>query len=88
LSERHGRHDWYLRMQIDDNKNFKEALTYIAKLQFQEAEKNLRNYGSALMQHLPSETTQFLKRLCTDYKPTNAPLITDTIMDGGDEVII
>ncbi len=35
----------------------------------------MRRYGAALMQKLPDETTQMLKRLCTDYSPDGAPLI-------------
>jgi len=86
LSERHGKHEWYLRMQIEDNKNYKEALEYITKLNFEEAEVSMRQYGSALMQRLPKQTTELLKRLCTDFKPSNAPLVTEDMIEGKDEV--
>ncbi len=48
---------------------------------------NMRKYGGSLMQRLPNETTQLLKRLCTDYRPDGAPLITTTrgLEDGEEE---
>jgi hypothetical protein len=38
---------------------------------FVQAESNLKQYGKVLMAEAPKETTDLLKRLCTDYKPTN-----------------
>ena len=75
LAERHGKHSWYLRMQVEDEGGHKEALDYIANLEFAQAEENLRLYGSALLRSLPDETTELLKLLCTDYKPKNAPIV-------------
>ena len=40
-----------------------------------QAEENMKKYGNILLQHAPKETTDFLKRLCTDYRPSNKPLV-------------
>lgn len=50
--------------------NYQEALQYIGKLPFDQAESNMKRYGKILMHHVPSETTELLKILCTDYRPT------------------
>jgi hypothetical protein len=40
-----------------------------------QAESNMRKYGNILLQNAPDESTQFLKKLCTDYRPSNKPLV-------------
>ena len=34
LAEKHNRHEWYLRIQLEDNKDYQKALEYIGKLEF------------------------------------------------------
>ena len=65
LAKKHGRHEWYLCMQIEDIKNYSDAIRYIGTLDFDDAELNMKKYGHALMQKLPDETTELLKILCT-----------------------
>lgn len=50
--------------------NYQEALRYIGKLPFEQAESNMKRYGKTLMHHIPEQTTQLLKGLCTDYQPS------------------
>lgn len=50
--------------------NYQEALHYIGKLPFEQAESNMKRYGKILMHHVPNETTELLKILCTDYRPS------------------
>lgn len=50
--------------------NYQEALQYIGKLPFEQAESNMKRYGKILMHHIPEQTTQLLKGLCTDYRPS------------------
>lgn len=40
-----------------------------------QAEKNVKRYGKVLMAEVPQETTELLKRLCTDYRPTDSQYI-------------
>lgn len=47
--------------------NYQEALRYIGKLPFEQAESNMKRYGKTLMHHIPEQTTQLLKGLCTNY---------------------
>lgn len=41
LSEKHRRHDWYLKIQLEDIKDFQEALSHISGLQFIEVGHSL-----------------------------------------------
>lgn len=70
LAKKHMEHDWYLKILLEDVKNYEKALAYIETLDFFEAEKNLKKYGKALVSELPEQTTKLLMRLCTDYHPT------------------
>ncbi|KAG8569456.1 hypothetical protein GDO81_014420 [Engystomops pustulosus] len=67
LAEKHAHHEWYLKIQLEDIKNFQEALQYIGRLPFPQAESNMKCYGKILMSHVPNETTQLLNDLCTDF---------------------
>ncbi|XP_074158430.1 vacuolar protein sorting-associated protein 11 homolog [Sminthopsis crassicaudata] len=69
LAENHAHHEWYLKVQLEDIKNYQEALQYIGKLPFEQSESNMKRYGKILMHHVPEQTTQLLKVLCTDYRP-------------------
>lgn len=70
LSEKYEQHDWYLRIQLEDIKDYRKALKYMKRLAFLEAESNLKTYGKTLVNNVPDETTELLKQLCTDYQPT------------------
>lgn len=35
----------------------------------------MKKYGNILIENVPNESTQFLKALCTDYRPSNKPLV-------------
>nr|CAD7456680.1 unnamed protein product [Timema tahoe] len=82
LAKKHGLHDWYLKIQIEDKENYKEALDYISCLEFEEAEANMKRYGNVLIQNAPEESTEFLKKLCTEYRPSNKPLVDVSMLDG------
>nr|CAD7202335.1 unnamed protein product [Timema douglasi] len=82
LAKKHGLHDWYLKIQIEDKENYKEALDYISCLEFEEAEANMKRYGNVLIQNAPEESTEFLKKLCTEYRPSNKPLVDVGMLDG------
>nr|XP_006822187.1 PREDICTED: vacuolar protein sorting-associated protein 11 homolog [Saccoglossus kowalevskii] len=82
LAEKHGQHDWYLKIQLEDIKDYTKALNYIGKLEFEEAESNLKKYGKILMNEVPHDTTELLKLLCTDYRPSDKPLVDPASMDG------
>ncbi|XP_078033958.1 vacuolar protein sorting 11 isoform X1 [Augochlora pura] len=82
LAQKHGQHEWYLRIQIEDKHEYKKALEYMATLEFEEAESNMKKYGNVLIENVPNESTQFLKSLCTNYRPSNKPLVDQEALDG------
>lgn len=61
LAANHKRHDWYLRIVIEDKKEFKQALEYIANLEFDDADMYMKKYGHKLIQNEPEESTNLLK---------------------------
>ncbi|KAL0946382.1 hypothetical protein HGRIS_012612 [Hohenbuehelia grisea] len=65
LAKKYERHEDYLRIQIEDTSNFKDALAYLRRLGPEAAESNLARYGRAMLASLPQETTQLLIDLCT-----------------------
>ncbi|XP_076184053.1 vacuolar protein sorting 11 [Ptiloglossa arizonensis] len=82
LAQKHGRHEWYLRIQIEDKQEYEKALEYIGTLEFEEAESNMKKYGNILIENVPNESTQFLKTLCTNYRPSNKPLVDQEALNG------
>ncbi|GFO24686.1 vacuolar protein sorting-associated protein 11-like protein [Plakobranchus ocellatus] len=71
LAEKHQKHEHYLKIQLEDIKDYQKALAYIGKLDFESAESNVKQYGKILMSQVPDEMTDLLKRLCTDYRPND-----------------
>ncbi|CAK1555893.1 unnamed protein product [Leptosia nina] len=82
LAANHNRHDWFLKMMIEDKKEYKQALDYIAELEFDDADCYMKKYGHKLIQHEPDESTDLLKLLCTDYKPRSRPLVDESSLAG------
>ncbi|KAJ8712181.1 hypothetical protein PYW07_005023 [Mythimna separata] len=82
LAANHKRHDWYLKMMLEDKKDYRRALDYIVELEFEDADLYMRQYGHRLIQHEPEESTRFLKLLCTDYKPRSKPLVDEASLSG------
>ncbi|CAG9857975.1 unnamed protein product [Phyllotreta striolata] len=72
LSKKHEKHDWYIKIQLEDHRRYAEVLDYIANLKFEEAEHYMRKFGTVLVENAPHESTRLLKKLCTDYKPAGA----------------
>ncbi|CAH1772502.1 unnamed protein product, partial [Owenia fusiformis] len=82
LAKKHSQHDWYLKIQLEDHKDYQEALEYIGKLEFEATENNVKKYGKILVSEVPQQTTDLLKRLCTDYKPSDKPLVDARTLEG------
>ncbi|GJQ72175.1 hypothetical protein Trydic_g3267 [Trypoxylus dichotomus] len=69
LARKHEKHDWYIKLLLEDHSKHVEAVEYIATLKFNDAELYMKKYGSILIQYAPQESTQFLQKLCTNYRP-------------------
>ncbi|KAG9036460.1 hypothetical protein FRB95_008758 [Tulasnella sp. JGI-2019a] len=65
LAKKYKRHEEYLRIQMEDAGNLKDALTYIRELGPEAAESNLVRYGRSMLSRLPDETTDMLIDLCS-----------------------
>ncbi|XP_063842053.1 vacuolar protein sorting-associated protein 11 homolog isoform X3 [Scylla paramamosain] len=81
LAARHGLHHHHLAILIDDKKDYSAALRYMATLELEEVKANVLRYGSVLLNHVPDETTELLISLCTDYKPSNSPIVKEGSLD-------
>lgn len=70
LAKKYKKHDWYLRIQLEDLDGVLCGMDYIARLPFQAAEENMRRYGKRLMSAYPDKATELLTSLCTDWIPS------------------
>ncbi|KAJ8936386.1 hypothetical protein NQ318_010793 [Aromia moschata] len=88
LAKKHKKHDWYIKLQIEDHQKYSDVIDYIGNLSFEDAENYMKKYGNILVENVPYESTQLLKRLCTNYKPNNAPLISENMISGNYDVTL
>ncbi|XP_017782805.1 PREDICTED: vacuolar protein sorting-associated protein 11 homolog [Nicrophorus vespilloides] len=65
LSKRHKKHDWYIKLLLEDHMKYTEVIEYLSSLETNQAEMYLKKYGQILIQNAPHEATQFLKNFCT-----------------------
>ncbi|CAM4872645.1 unnamed protein product [Rotaria socialis] len=63
LSAKYHRHDKHIKIQIENRKDYNEALNYIQTLKFDDGLQAFRNYGKTLIKEKPEKTTQLLKQL-------------------------
>ena len=82
LASSRGRHEWYLKILLEDSKDYEKALDYISTLPFSTAESNMMKYGKAMMSALPERTTSFLMSLCTFYVPQHNSEFVERPADG------
>jgi hypothetical protein len=69
LAQKHREHELYLKIQLEDGTDFKDALLYIASLEFEQAERFMREYGRKLLTASPDDTTTVLCALTTKWRP-------------------
>ncbi|KAE8676320.1 Vacuolar protein-sorting-associated protein 11-like protein [Hibiscus syriacus] len=68
VAKKAGRHEWYLKILLDDLGRYDEALQYISNLELSQAGVTVKEYGKILVEHKPAETINILMRLCTEDK--------------------
>ncbi|KAL5134350.1 Vacuolar protein-sorting-associated protein 11 [Glycine soja] len=66
VARKAGRHEWYLKILLEDLGSYEEALEYISSLESSQAGMTIKEYGKILIEHKPVETIQILIRLCTE----------------------
>ncbi|EST08049.2 Zinc finger, RING/FYVE/PHD-type [Kalmanozyma brasiliensis GHG001] len=65
LAKRYGEHREYLRIQIEDAKDYSDALLYVRGLEPEDAISTMSQYAKTLLAELPDETTELLIELCS-----------------------
>ncbi|KAK8588539.1 hypothetical protein V6N12_022969 [Hibiscus sabdariffa] len=68
VAKKAGRHEWYLKILLEDLGRYDEALQYISSLEPSQAGVTVKEYGKILVEHKPAETINILMRLCTEDK--------------------
>ncbi|KAL0275277.1 UNVERIFIED_CONTAM: hypothetical protein PYX00_003181 [Menopon gallinae] len=68
LAKAHGKHLWVLRILLEDQKKYREAISYLRTLETSDAEQCLFNFGDILINKAPEDTTDFLKDFCVSVK--------------------
>lgn len=66
VAKKAGRHEWYLKILLEDLGSYDEALQYISSLEPSQAGVTVKEYGKILIEHKPVETIDILMRLCTE----------------------
>ncbi|KAG6406954.1 hypothetical protein SASPL_129933 [Salvia splendens] len=66
VAKKAGRHEWYLKILLEDLDRYDEALQYINSLEPNQAGLTVKEYGKILKEHKPKQTVQILMRLCTE----------------------
>ncbi|CAN4097985.1 unnamed protein product [Withania somnifera] len=66
VAKKAGRHEWYLKILLEDLGRYEEALQYISSLELSQAGVTVKEYGKVLIEHKPAETVGILMRLCTE----------------------
>ncbi|KAL6960499.1 Vacuolar protein sorting-associated protein 11 [Sarracenia purpurea var. burkii] len=66
VAKKAGRHEWYLKILLEDLGSYEEALQYISSLEPSQAGVTVKEYGKILIAHKPNETIEILLRLCTE----------------------
>ena len=67
LAKKMNEHQWYVRIMLEDKKQYLDALSYISLQSFEVVRKNMVDYGKQLVDKIPKQTTELLKRLCTNF---------------------
>lgn len=71
VAKKAGKHEWYLKILLEDLGNYDEALQYISSLEPSQAGVTIKEYGKILIEHKPKEAIDILMRLCTEQGTSN-----------------
>ncbi|KAL2464962.1 Vacuolar protein-sorting-associated protein [Abeliophyllum distichum] len=66
VAKKAGKHEWYLKILLEDLARYDEALQYINSLEPGQAGVTVKEYGKLLIEHKPRETIEILMSLCTE----------------------
>ncbi|KAJ3114405.1 Vacuolar protein sorting-associated protein 11, partial [Nowakowskiella sp. JEL0407] len=80
LAQKFEYHHWYLKIQVDDLKQYEGTVKYLTRLNTRVVVKELLNYANVLVTECPSEMTDLIVRLCT-------PANSGTSVGGGSPIV-
>ncbi|KAF8414230.1 hypothetical protein HHK36_002230 [Tetracentron sinense] len=66
VAKKAGKHEWYLKILLEDLDRYQEALEYISSLEPSQVGVTMKEYGKILVEHKPRETIEILLRLCAE----------------------
>ncbi|KAL8135021.1 hypothetical protein AgCh_009886 [Apium graveolens] len=66
VAKKAGKHEWYLKILLEDLGSYEEALLYISSLEPSQAGVTVKEYGKTLIEHKPVQTIEILMKLCTE----------------------
>ncbi|CAF1539337.1 unnamed protein product, partial [Didymodactylos carnosus] len=81
LSEKYRRHHKYIKIQIENMKDYDQALKYIQTLKFQDALDVFKTYGKTLVDQRPDLTTKLLKQLNPTPQEIEEQKLPDSLID-------
>jgi tetratricopeptide (TPR) repeat protein len=80
LARRHNEHGLVVDILIEDLKKYAEALAYIVRLEPVDTYPNVSRYGTVLLEHCPTETTQlFIDYFTGKYTPKKDAVIVKEV---------
>ncbi|KAK4776322.1 hypothetical protein SAY86_005010 [Trapa natans] len=66
VAKKAGRHEWYLKILLEDLGRYDEAIQYISSLEPSQAGVTVEEYGKILVEHRAVDTIDILMKLCTE----------------------
>ncbi|EOA29826.1 hypothetical protein CARUB_v10012921mg [Capsella rubella] len=76
VAKKAGKHEWYLKILLEDLGNYDEALQYVSSLEPSQAGVTIKEYGKILIEHKPKETIDILMQLCTEQGTSNGAYLS------------
>lgn len=85
LAKQNKKHELYLNILLEEaaqsQKNlrkYQDALRYIERLPFKEADKEMKRIGKTLIENEPKGTTDLIKIICTNFKENRRQYLQST----------
>eukprot|EP01018_Ginkgo_biloba_P031346 Gb_07923 [translate_table: standard] len=82
VAKKAGKHEWYLKILLEDLGSYDEALEYISSLESIQAAITVKEYGKILVEHKPHRTIAILMKLCTGDDGLASDKISNNIWPG------
>ena len=68
LAEKYKQHEWYMKIQLENMKQYKETIKYLTGIPLNETRNELIRYGSILLTECTNETTDLIILVCSGHE--------------------